>query len=500
MSLYEELVNYGRSDFYPYHMPGHKRIAALYLPEGFAQTDITEIEGFDDLHDPKGIIRDAERYCAKVMGADSSYFLVGGSTAGVLAGISAATSKGGKLLMVRNSHRSVYNAVGLRDLKTGYIYTAVNERYGFNEAATLDEVAEALEENPDAEAVFIVSPTYEGRLADVRKIAEAVHKRKIPLIVDEAHGAHLPFAKSSFGFGESAITAGADIVIQSVHKTLPAPTQTALLHVNGDIINRERLRRFLGVYQSSSPSYPLMAGIDGSVRYMAEQGKELLYELSIRFSELTGFIDKNLRFIDCISPVEGGHDPGKLIISADRGGMNGKELVCAFRERYHLETEMCCERYVLAMFTVADTDEAYDRMKNALAGIDEMLADRMVIGTGGEGTDSIPARSSDQPGDNKQTDKTDKYAATQDLSVRPEQVMSVSESWESMSEELGLSDSVGKVSASFIYLYPPGTPIIVPGERISAKTLELIERYRAEGLNVVGVRDGLLRVHMQSII
>ena len=205
-------------------------------------------------------------------GADESFYLINGSSCGVLAAISAAVSEGGHIIMARNSHKSAYHAAYLRKLKIAYLYPEQIRDYEINEAVRAEQVREALRSCPQAEAVFLVSPTYEGRIADVAEIAKLVHEQNKILIVDEAHGAHLGFAE---GFAENSIQAGADLVIHSVHKTLPAPTQTALLHVNGERVNRELVRRFLRIYQSSSPSYLLMAGIADALNVVEKQGKEL---------------------------------------------------------------------------------------------------------------------------------------------------------------------------------------------------------------------------------
>ena len=260
--LFEKLSAYGASDYYPYHMPGHKRRIKTDTMRELAQIDITEIDGFDNLHDAQGILRRVQEEAAVVYGAEESFFLVNGSTAGILSAISTAVSPGGKILMVRGAHKSAYHAAYLRDLQIAYLWPGVHPLFGCNLPATAKEVEEALQQTPDVQAVFIVSPTYEGLAADVKSIAEAAHKRNIPLIVDEAHGAHLGFDGR---WPESSVKQGADLVIQSLHKTLPAPTQTAILHVNGKLVDRGRLRRFLGIYQTSSPSYIFMAAMEDAI-------------------------------------------------------------------------------------------------------------------------------------------------------------------------------------------------------------------------------------------
>lgn len=273
--LYRSLKKYGDSDYYAFHMPGHKRQLGLF--ENPYQIDITEIDGFDDLHHPEtdGILVRAEERAAKVYGAEETHFLVNGSTAGILSAVSGCTSRGGKLLMARNCHRSVYHGVELRALHPVYLYPQQIENLGINGAILPEDVEKALEKERDIQAVIITSPTYDGVCSDVRNIAEICHRFEKPLLVDQAHGAHFPFSEY---FPEDALWAGADVVIHSVHKTLPSMTQTALLHLQGSLANREQVRHYLSVYQSSSPSYVLMASIDACMELLEQDGKELFAE------------------------------------------------------------------------------------------------------------------------------------------------------------------------------------------------------------------------------
>ncbi len=448
-------------------MPGHKRKEADYLPKAFSGIDITEIEGFDNLHNPEGIIKEAQDFAAKAVGANRTYFLVGGSTAGVLAAISAAVKPGGKIIIVRNAHKSAYNAIGLRGIKTVYVFPKVNEELGFVEAVSPMEIEKAVKNNPDASAVFIVSPTYEGRIAKVREISKIVHDAGLPLIVDEAHGAHLPFAKDIEGYGESAISCDADIVIQSAHKTLPAPTQTAFLHINGSKVNVSEIERYLHIYQTSSPSYPLMAGLDGSVRLMVDRGRTLLEELKVRYNRMVSEINEKCRAIRIYDPEDGIHDVGKCVISVV-GKSVGKQLADVLREKYHLDTEMCGEKYVLAMFTVFDGDDAFDRMRHALLEIDEGFASLTAEGESFE---------------------VHREICTSGINIKPDIFHLISEVWEAEIEDLPLNKAEGRIAAEFVNLYPPGTPLLVPGEKITKEIIDLIDRYKKQGLNVVGLRN-----------
>ena len=280
--LYDRLTEYSASDYYGFHMPGHKRRgpAGISLPY---EIDITEIEGFDDLHHADGILKDAQQLAAKVYGAQETRYLVNGSTAGILSAVLGSTKKGNRILVSRHCHKSVYHAVCLNDLRPVYLYPEFNTSLHMNMDISVSAVRTALMECPDIRAVVIVSPSYDGVISDIEGIAGAVHERGIPLIVDEAHGAHLGFHPY---FEANALAKGADVVIHSVHKTLPSLTQTALLHVQGELADRRRIFRYLDMLQSSSPSYILMAGIDKCVHMLDEQGAELFEPYVQRLAEL----------------------------------------------------------------------------------------------------------------------------------------------------------------------------------------------------------------------
>ena len=241
--LYKKLERYGQSDFYPFHMPGHKRNLASSAGKFPFERDITEISGFDNLHHAEGILLEAQENAAQLYGTRRCFFSVNGSTAALLSAISACVSKGGSILVARNCHKAVYHALYLRELQPVYIYPHEDSRLGINGGISPSRVERYLEEHPEVEAVLITSPTYDGIVSNVEKIAEIAHRHEVPLIVDEAHGAHFRFSEY---FPVSAADLGADIVIQSFHKTLPSMTQTAVLHVCSDRVDVEKVKQFMG--------------------------------------------------------------------------------------------------------------------------------------------------------------------------------------------------------------------------------------------------------------
>jgi len=470
--LFDKLEEYGRRDIYPYHMPGHKRRYWGKLPEEMYLRDITEIDGFDNLHQPEGILKELQEHAAAVYGAEESFYLINGSTSGILSAVSAALPKGGHILMARNCHKAAYHAVYLRNLSVTYLYPSLMEDYDIFDGISPDQIREALEREPDIGAVLVVSPTYEGRISDIKKIAETVHKKNIPLIVDEAHGAHLGFSQD---FAGNSCKAGADIVIHSVHKTLPALTQTALLHINGNRINGTLLRRFLHIYQSSSPSYLLMASIDNALQYLENTGAEAFAAFSANYRKLLADLSecRHLRFL----PQEPGkQDVGKLLISTKMTTMSGKELYDILLKKYHLQLEMAAETYALAMFTVNDTEEGYERMRSALLQIDAELSfspDVMCFG------------------------ETDSAAETVfSAGMASGDAIPLACAWDMEKCYVKLQDSVGCRAGDFVNLYPPGIPLLVPGERITSQLVADIQRYLKKELNVQGLKadEGIIQI------
>ena len=466
--LYEKLRKYCDSDYYPFHMPGHKRRLGMGMEDPFG-FDITEIEGFDNLHHPEGILLEAQRRAARLYGAEETHFLVNGSTAGILCAIGACAPSG-RILMARNSHRAAYHALSLNRLEAVWLYPGKFVPEGETEASWEElngpilaaDAEAALEACPDVRAVFITSPTYDGVCSDVAAIARAAHRRGLPLIVDGAHGAHFGMHPL---FPENAVRQGADLVIHSLHKTLPAPTQTALLHVQGDRVDRRRLRRLLAVYQTSSPSYVLMAGIDRCVGLL-EREKDRL------FGELAGNLDWFRRETGNLELLRlpKSDDPSKILISAERAGLTGLEIQKFLREEAHLELEMAAGSYALALASVGDGREGFVRLAAALGQLEERL------------------KREKREGRSRKW-QSGKFAGY----FKNQTAMSISRAEESPQQQVLLEESLGLISGEYIFRYPPGVPLAVPGERIGSQLLEQILRERDLGYDIQGPEDPGMR-------
>lgn len=459
--LDKKLTSYSKSDYYPFHMPGHKR-QPLDFPNPYS-IDITEIDGFDNLHHAEGILKDAQKRAAELYHTKETFFLINGSTCGILSAISAALPRGGTLLMGRNCHKAAYHAAFLRQLKTIYVLPTMTD-FGIMGSVHPQDIAATLRENPDINGVFLTSPTYDGVVSDMKAIADIVHAYNIPLIVDEAHGAHFIFSDK---FPRSALECGADIVIQSLHKTLPCFTQTALLHVNSDRISIDSMKIFLGIYETSSPSYLLMASMEQGLRTMAKRGSKLMadftelltdfYEQTQHLKHLSVFTHDLCHNQNCFD-----QDFSKILISTKNTGLTGQELYDVLLNKYHLQMEMASGHYVTALTSVMDTANGFQRLIQALFEIDNSCS---------------------------YVDTSMSLLTSKELYTIPKQALTLTDATEKACTTLPLKDAAGYISQEYIYLYPPGIPLITPGEVITPELICNIGSCQAQGLAVEGLND-----------
>ena len=468
--LLEKLMEYGKSDFYPFHMPGHKRQSGERFAADFPNPysiDITEIDGFDNLHHPEGILKESMEWASGIYGSHGTYYLINGSSCGILSAISGTVPNGGTILMSRNCHKSAYHGVFLNRLKAEFIYPQIIPGFGLQGGLLPEKVEEMLIKHRSIQAVLVVSPTYDGIVSDIEAIAKIVHRFRLPLIVDEAHGAHFSYGKKA-GFPVSALELGADVVIQSLHKTLPSFTQTALMHVREGYVDLKRLDRYVHMYQTSSPSYIFMAGIENCIRYMSGEGSDLMVLFYNRLEgirkRLSGM--KQLRLLtEEITGRFGVYDMdrSKIIISSRGTGISGAWLDNRLRKEYHLEMEMCGPDYVTAITTLADTEEGLERLCEALLEIDAQL-------------------------DAKRPNKVEESLLTA-VDRLSESRLTIAQAMDGPKYQVPVSAAEGLVSAEFIYVYPPGIPIVAPGEVLNKANIDLIVRYRESGLPIQGMED-----------
>lgn len=443
----------------PMHMPGHKRSAAKfpYLVPLCAEQDVTEITGFDNLHDANGILKESQKKAAALRGADRAFFLINGSTCGILAAITACVPFGGKILMARNCHKSVYNAAELIHADSIYLTPEYEPITGSCGCILPQSVSEAIQQHPDVSLVIITSPTYEGIVSDVAQICEIAHAADIPVLVDAAHGAHFGFP----GFPVSAVSCGADVVVESLHKTLASLTQTAVCYVAGSIVNSERIAKKLSVFETSSPSYPLLASIDGCINMLSVNSEPLFREWN---DALTKFYNsaqelKNIHILKNDGRSFFDFDRSKIVMTCKK--CSGKELFSLLQDA-GIECEMSSAAYCLAMTGIGDTDESLSQLLDALLQIDGKL-----------------------------------YGSFTPFRLYPhlpKKVLPPYIAVDKPSEYVPISQASGRICADYLWAYPPGIPIAVPGELISRACAETLAAYENAGIELKSAEKGEILV------
>lgn len=481
-----KLEAYSKENIVPMHMPGAKRNSELigrYMDDMPApyDIDITEIDGFDNMHNADGMIKKAFEKTAVLYGADESLFLVNGSTAGNMAAICGVTDKGDSIIVARNCHISVYNAIILNELDANYVYPQYDDEYGYYKGISLREIKDTVEKNEsmgkDIKAVVITSPTYEGNVSDIKNIAAYLHEHNIPLIVDEAHGAHFKF---SCEFPQTAVEQGADIVINSVHKTLPSLTQTAVMHINYGYVNVSKVKRYWNIYQSTSPSYILMGSIDRCMSIIEKDGEYLFENYISKLKILRNKLGqlKNIKLIDS-------DDISKIVIGCD----NAKILYDILLNEYGIQLEMSSLKYAIAMTSIFDSAEYYDRFYNALCEIDRRYNANNINNS---------ANNNQNYAENYNIFNNTSSIKKADIKVniadfKNEALMSIAkalnEGDKNGYDKIMMNDSslYGRISAKMVYVYPPGIPILCPGEIISENVVNIISKAIDHGLEVVGL-------------
>ena len=492
---YEDMLGkleaYSKENIVPMHMPGAKRNSELigrYMDDMPApyDIDITEIDGFDNMHNADGMIKKAFEKTAVLYGADESLFLVNGSTAGNMAAICGVTDKGDSIIVARNCHISVYNAIILNELDANYVYPQYDDEYGYYKGISLREIKDTVEKNEsrgkDIKAVVITSPTYEGNVSDIKNIAAYLHEHNIPLIVDEAHGAHFKF---SCEFPQTAVEQGADIVINSVHKTLPSLTQTAVMHINYGYVNVSKVKRYWNIYQSTSPSYILMGSIDRCMSIIEKDGEYLFENYISKLKILRNKLGqlKNIKLIDS-------DDISKIVIGCD----NAKKLYDILLKEYGIQLEMSSLKYAIAMTSIFDSAEYYDRFYNALCEIDRRYNANNINNSANNNQNY--AERYNIFNNTSSIKKVDIKVNIADF--KNEALMSIAkalnEGDKNGYDKIMMNDSslYGRISAKMVYVYPPGIPILCPGEIISENVVNIISKAIDNGLEVVGLElDGL---------
>lgn len=474
LPILKALRDYSEEQVEYFHMPGHKGGNA-FKKAGFQDFDIellsldvTEVPGIDNLHCPESAIMTAQELAAKAFGAEHTFFLVNGTTAGIYSMIMAATTPGDKIIVPRNCHRSVTGALILGKLQPIYISPDVDDKLGIASGISLDTIQRAVIDNPDAKAIVITNPTFYGVCSDLESIASIAHKHNMLLLVDEAHGAHFGFNKR---LPKSALQCGADMVAQSTHKTLPSMTQSSMLHVKSERVDIDKLKLFLQLTQTTSPSHILLASLDAARHIMQQKGEELFESVIDSCERLRGELD-SVKGLYCLSNKDVGRsaiydvDPTRITVNFKDLGISGTMAEQQLRSKFKLQVEMSDLYNIVAICTVGDKPYSIKKLAEALRAI----------------------------ADNAEVKKSQELRYISNVySKIPEMRLFPWEAVYSQSEDILISKSVGRICGELIIPYPPGIPIIMPGEVITKEVLDFASECVHMGIKINGAKDASLK-------
>lgn len=467
----QSIVN---DDLISFHMPGHKK-GRLYdklgyenLVKNLYKMDTTEIIETDNLHAPEGIIKDSQERASKIFKSEKSYYLVNGSTCGIQAAILSTCAPGEKILVNRDCHQSAINAFILGDINPVYIKGSICEDTYTIKGVNEQDVIDAIDNNSDIKVLMLTYPSYYGMTFDLEKICTYAHEKGIVVIVDEAHGAHLGLSDK---LPKSALEQGADIVIQSVHKTLPSFTQSSIIHVQGELVDKKNLERFLKIVQSSSPSYVMMSSLEIAIDIYDRYGKELMQEL---LSNIDDF-EKDLSKIDGVRILKG-HDATKVFVSLKDIGINGYDLEEILRYKHNIQVELSNYYGVLLICTIGNEKSDFDKFLCAIKSIVEDL------------------NIDENNNLDKSEDNVKKLMKLNYPDLIPQKIISPREAFYGNKRSVALKESVGKISGEYIIPYPPGISLTSPGEVITQEVIDYILTCKEYGMNVSGLKDSSLEI------
>ncbi|WP_353095607.1 aminotransferase class I/II-fold pyridoxal phosphate-dependent enzyme [Tissierella praeacuta] len=455
--VFDALKNLMEEDSVFFHMPGHKgKNTSINWGDYIPYIDTTETEGMDNLLDPRGIIEESQKLAAKVFGAKYTQYAVNGSTGSIYIALATITKPGDKILVQRNCHKAVYNAMILNRLNPIYMYPNYNEEHHVMTGLDSKEIDDILTEDEEIKAVVITYPNYYGVCSDLETIAKIVHKHNRILMVDEAHGPHMTFSDR---LPKPALECGVDIVIHSTHKTMASFTQTSMIHVGTDRVDLNKLRDRFQLYTTTSPSYLFTASNEVATVYMDTDDARKKLDWNISKCEET---IKRLNAIDRVF-VFTGDENDKTIFAKDNtkilfriDGMRGSQVKKQLYAKYNIRLEMTDYYYALALTSFMNEEEDYERL---IAAVEDLA-------------------------------KTAPYDDITPVSIKmptPNIVMPIYEAYHSSKKQVELKYSIGKISATSIIPYPPGVPLVVPGEEITQELYEQITFLMENGIEIVGL-------------
>lgn len=466
--LAEALASYVRDQVVRFHMPGHKGgcgispMAEKILGRRLFELDITGVEGMDDLLQPTGVIKAAEELLAQAFGAEESFYLINGTSSGLQALILSVCNTGDTILVPRNMHKSMVAGVILSGAKPVFLSPEVNEEFGIALGVTSEKVRTALKDHPEAKAALLINPTYYGTTCDLGALADLIHRHRRPLLIDEAHGPHFYFHDD---LPAGALSLGADASAQGAHKTLCSLTQGSWLHIQGPWLDRERLQTTLAMLLSTSASYLLLASLDLARQQMVMEGQAILE----RTIELAEGLRHKLKALPGLSVFDHEHcdnaaalelDPTKVTVNVSQLGLTGQQIELYLRHKYGIQVELSDLHNVLFMVGPGNTRADVEVLVTAFEELVQQYRGKKVR--------SLSATSPPIPC----------------------QIMTPREAFLALAESIPLLETVGRISTETVTCYPPGIPILCPGEEITADIVEYIGLMIREGYRVQGPRDG----------
>jgi len=473
--LFEALAAHAGLHAHSYHVPGHKQQAEGFDPGAAAfyrallPLDVTELADTDDLHHPQGPLAEAQRLAAICFGAEETSFLVGGSTSGNLAMILGTGSPGDLYIVQRNVHKSIIHGLMLAGVRAVMLAPQLDSLSGLAVIPPASSIEAALDRYPEARGVILSTPNYYGMIASLEQIVQLAHKRGVPVLVDEAHGAHLGFHRA---FPESALRAGADVVVQSTHKMLSAMTMGAMLHMQGDIVDCEAIKQALRMVQSSSPSFPILASLDLARRQLHISGaaafESALEAVRVVIDRLEETPFRAIGYGRYASD-RWSYDPLKLVMFDQDGKLSGTELRDELAKRNCI-AEMADDRYAVLAFGPGNVRADGDALLEALRDIADRLGDPTPV--------SAAQPTAVQVMEQSDTDVPEPVTFRRGrLSVK----------------SVRLEDCEGLTAGEWVIPYPPGIPVLYPGEEITKNTIIELLRWRTSGAQIQGALDAALK-------
>jgi arginine decarboxylase len=466
--LFTALVQHAERNPIQFHIPGHKKGVGTdpefrrFIGENALSIDLINIAPLDDLHQPTGVIEEAQKLAADAFGADYTFFSVQGTSGAIMTMILSVCGEGDKIIVPRNVHKSVLAAIIFAGARPVFLSPVRDPNLGIDHGVTVRSVKRALEKHPDAKAVLVINPTYFGVCANLREIVDLVHSYDIPVLVDEAHGALIHFHEK---LPMSAMQAGADMAATSVHKLGGSMTQSSVLNVQGPRVNPKRIQTIISMLTTTSTSYLLLGSLDTSRRQLALHGREMA-ERAIRLAQYARKEINAIPGLYCFGEDILGteatydYDPTKVCIHVRHLGLTGYDVENLLRDRYNIEVELSDMYNILCLITPGDTQENVDMLLKALRELSEM-----------------------HKGVNEANELKIEIPAIPQLSLSPR------DAFYGETETIPFKESAGRIIAEFIYVYPPGIPILLPGEVITKENIDYIVDHVEVGLPVKGPED-----------